>query len=534
MSRTRRAVVGAILVAVPLVAGGFVWQSREARDGAVLFDQVLQRVSARFVDTVDATALYEKAARGLIAQLNDPYTTLYTPKEFAAFTQGTNGRYAGVGMQIEDIKGSITVVKVFPNSPAAGAGISEGDRIVMIDSASTRGWIVDSVSSKLKGEPGTKVRVRFARPGVPEPINTVFTRATIHIPAVPFVTMLDGGVGYLPVQGFNETASAETIRGIQQLQREGMKSLILDLRGNPGGILDEAFVMSNLFLPKGKEILSYRGRADMNQVFIAQEDPMVPNLPVVVLVDDGTASASEIVAGALQDHDRALIIGTTSFGKGLVQSLFRLDGGYALKMTTAKWFTPSGRSIQRPRKFANGRFVEEEAPDSMETDSAKKARPAFKSDAGRVIYGGGGIAPDVTVRPDTLTTIEQKAARAMAPRFQEAYSTLSQFAEELRPQIKSPNFTVTDAWRAEYFRRINAAKVPVDSATYFAAPGYFNRLIGTRVARSVYGDSTAAKRQFSEDPQIKKALELLRRGGTQRDLLSMAAPTTSAAATRRP
>lgn len=534
MSSTRRAVVGAILVAVPLVAGGFVWQNRDARDGAQLFDQVLQRVSARFVDTVDATALYEKAARGLIAQLNDPYTTLYTPKEFAAFTQGTNGRYAGVGMQIEDIKGLITVVKVFPNTPAAGAGIAEGDRIMMIDSAATRGWIVDSVSSKLKGDPGTRVRVRFNRPGVSDPINVTFTRATIHIPAVPFVTMLDAGIGYIPVQGFNETSSAETIRGIQQLQREGMKSLILDLRGNPGGILEEAFVMSNLFLPKGKEILSYRGRADMNQQFIAQDDPMLPNMPLVVLVDDGSASASEIVAGALQDHDRALIIGTTSFGKGLVQSLFRLDGGYALKMTTAKWFTPSGRSIQRPRKFVNGRFVEDEAPDSMETDSARKARPAFRSDAGRVIYGGGGVTPDLTVRPDTLSTIEQKAARQLAGKLQEAFSTLSQFAEELRPQVKSTSFTVTPAWRQEYFRRLVAAKVPVDSATYFTGSGYFDRFIGRRVAKAAFGDSTVAKREFAEDPQMQKALELLRRGGTQASLFAQAgAPVPETSAQRR-
>jgi len=534
MSRTRRALVGAILVAVPLVAGGFVWQSRESRDGAMLFDQVLRRVSERFVDTVDATALYEKAARGLITQLNDPYTTLYTPKEFAAFTQGTNGRYAGVGMQIEDIKGVITVNRVFPNSPAAGAGIAEGDRIIMVDTASTRGWIIDSVSSKLKGDPGSKVRVRFQRPGVPEPINVVFTRATIHIPAVPFVTMLDGGVGYIPVQGFNETASEETIRGIQRLQREGMKSLILDLRGNPGGILEEAFVMSNLFLPKGKEILSYRGRADMNQRFVSENDPLVPALPLVVLVDDGSASASEIVAGALQDHDRAVIVGTTSYGKGLVQSLFRLDGGYALKMTTAKWFTPSGRSIQRPRKFVNGRFVEDEAPDSMETDSARKARPAFRSDAGRVIYGGGGITPDMMVRPDTLTTGEQKAARQIAQKVQEAYTTLAQYAEELRPQVKSPTFTVQPAWRQEYFRRIVAAKVPVDSATFFAAPAYVDRLIANRVAKATFGDSTVAIRQFGEDPQIQRALQLLRRGGTQRDLFTMITPAAPAGVSRRP
>ena len=536
MSRLRRSMVGAILVALPVVAGGFVWQNREARDGAMLFDQVLRRVSERFVDTVDATALYEKAARGLIAQLNDPYTTLYTPKEFAAFTQGTNGRYAGVGMQIEDIRGNITVVKVFPNTPAAGAGITEGDRIVMIDSASTRGWIVDSVSSKLKGQPGTRVRVRFARPGVTDPISAVFTRATIHIPAVPFVTMLDGGIGYIPVQGFNETASSETIRGIQELQRQGMKSLILDLRGNPGGILTEAFIMSNLFLPKGKEILSYRGRAEMNETFVAEQAPLLPAMPMVVLVDDGSASASEIVAGALQDHDRALIVGTTSFGKGLVQSLFPLDGGYALKMTTAKWFTPSGRSIQRPRKMVNGRFVEEEAPDSMETDSARRARPAFRSSGGRIIYGGGGITPDVTVRPDTLTSLEQKAARQLTPKLQDAYSTLSQLAEEMRAQIRTPDFVVTPAMRQEYFRRLVAAKVPVDSATYFAAPTYFDRFIGNRIARATFGDSTVAKRQFAEDSQLQKALELLRRSASQSALFSLAGalPPASPAAAVRP
>jgi carboxyl-terminal processing protease len=527
MSRVRTATLGVLLVALPALGGGFVWQNREARDGAMLFDQVLRRVSERFVDTVDAAILYEKAARGLVAQLNDPYTTLYSPKEFAAFTQGTNGRYAGVGMQIEDIKGNITVSRVFPNTPAAGAGIAEGDRIIQIDSAATRGWIVDSVSAKLKGEPGTRVRVKFARAGVTDPIGVTFTRATIHIPAVPFVTMLEGGVGYIPVQGFNETSSAETIRGIQSLQRQGMKSLILDLRGNPGGILDEAFVMSNLFLPKGKEILSYRGRAEMNETFIAQEDPLVPSLPLVVLVDDGSASASEIVAGALQDHDRALVIGTTSFGKGLVQSLYRMDGGYALKMTTAKWFTPSGRSIQRPRKFVNGKFVEDEAPDSLETDSARKARPAFRSSGGRVIYGGGGITPDITVRPDTLTSAELKAARQIATKSQEAYITLAQYAESLSGQVRSTNFTVTPEWRAEFFRLLTAANVPVDAATYNAAPEYINRLIGSRVAKTTFGDSTVAKRGFADDTQLLRALSLLQRSTSQRDLFGMVPGATA-------
>ena len=170
----------------------------------------------------------------------------------------------------------------------------------------------------------------------------------------------------------------------------------------------------------------------------------------------------------------------------------------------------------------------------METDSARRARPTFRSDAGRVVYGGGGITPDVTVRPDTLTTVEQKAARQIAAKLQEAYTTLAQYAEELRPQVRSTNFTVLPAWRQEYFRRLTAAKVPVDSATFFAAPDYLDRFIGSRVAKTAFGDSTVAKRQFRDDTQLQKALEMLRRGGTQRDLFSMITPAPTSGAMRRP
>jgi carboxyl-terminal processing protease len=537
MSRVRRSVGLGLVIATPLVATGFLRQSKDAADGATLFNQVLQSVSTRFVDTVDASALYEKAARGLVAQLNDPYTVLFTPKERAAFTQNTNGRYAGVGMAIEDIRGNITVSRVFPGSPAAQNSVVDGDRIIMIDTSSTRGWKTEDVSNRLKGEPGTRVRVRFQRPGVPEPINVTFTRSVIHIPAVPFTTMLGNGIGYIPVQVFNETASQEVIDAMRRLQSQGMRSLIIDLRDNPGGLLDEAFVMSNLFLPKGREILSVRGRAGPNQVYTTEDDPLAPNTPLVVLVDGNSASASEIVAGALQDHDRALILGTTSFGKGLVQSMFPLDGGYALKMTTGKWFTPSGRTIQRPRKIVDGRFVEDEAPaDSIETDSARRARPAYRSAAGRVVYGGGGISPDVSVNPDTLTTVEQRAARQLAGKLQEAFVSLAQYAEELRPQLRNPNFTVEPAWRTEYFRRLKSGGVPVDSATFFAAPRYVDRIMGQRIAKAAFGDSSGVIRNFRDDNQLQKAIELLRRSQTQRDLFAtaMASNTTAPAPTRRP
>ena len=242
---------------------------------------------------------------------------------------------------------------------------------------------------------------------------------------------------------------------------------------------------------------------------------------MAVLTDEYSASASEIVAGALQDHDRALLVGQTSFGKGLVQTLFPLDGGYALKITTAKWYTPSGRSIQRERKFVNGRFVEE-PQDSLETEAKKKARPAFRSDAGRVVYGGGGVAPDVLVRDDTLTTAEQNLAKALAPKSQDVYVTLYDYSLELSRTAK-PDFTVQPAWRDELFRRITAKGVKLQRAQYDSASRYIDRLLDQRVAQLMGGDSTAKRHDLKFDAPLRAALNLMEKGNAQKDLFTLAA-----------
>ena len=333
MLRRRSALLAAVLL--PVVAGGFLYQNRATTDGARVLDQVLQLVSTRFVDTVSQGALYEKAARGLVKELNDPYSELFTPKELASFSQQTNGKYAGIGMQIEEQQGAIAISRVFPHTPAEAAGVREGDRIAFVDTLSTRGWKTQQVSDYLIGVPGTKVTVKFQRPGVPELITSTFTRQVIHIPAVPYAIVLDNKIGYVPVQRFNETATEEVQDAVARLSREGVKGVILDMRGNPGGILDQSTAMSNLFLRSGQEIVSVRSRTSDTQRFTTSGDAVFPSVPLTVLTDEGTASASEIVAGALQDHDRALVVGSTSFGKGLVQTLFPLDGGYALKITTA-------------------------------------------------------------------------------------------------------------------------------------------------------------------------------------------------------
>jgi carboxyl-terminal processing protease len=530
MSRSRKRFLFALIL-VPLFAGGFVTQQRATRDSARLLDQVLGIVANRFVDSLDEAALYEKAARGLVHELNDPYSVLLSPKELSSFNAQTNGHYAGIGMEIAEVGGFIEVQRVFPHTPAEQAGVEEGDRIVAVDTAMTRGWTTQQTSDALKGTPGSRVLVKFSRPGVPELIPVTFTRAIIKIPAVAYAIMLDGKVGYIPLLQFNETAAQELQSSVDRLTREGARSIVLDLRGNPGGILDQALAVSNLFLKKGLEISSIRARNGESQTYPATDDPLAPSLPLIVLTDGRSASASEIVAGALQDHDRALVMGTTSFGKGLVQSVFPLDGGYALKMTTAKWYTPSGRSIQKERKLLpNGDFVEV-MPDSLETDSARKARPAFKSDAGRIVYGGGGITPDIVVPADTLTTAEQKLFNAFAPKTVIVRTVLLNYSLELKRTVK-PDFVVPPTWRQEFYRRLQAQGVTIDRSLYDQAGGEVDRLISNSVARLAFGDSTAKRRLVGDDVQLMRAISAARQSSSQRDLFAIATQSQGKTAKR--
>ena len=332
MIRSKKiALVGIVLL--PVLGGAFALQSRATRDGSQLLGQVLQLVDKRFVDTLDQQVLYEKAARGLVAQLNDPYSELFSPKQMEEFSRNTNGRYAGLGMEISPLNGYVTIGKVFHNTPAEKGGVLEGDKISLIDTVNAKGMTSQQVQNLLLGEPGTPVNVTFIRPGVEKPLKLNFKRAVVHVPAVPVAIMVDDRVGYVEVRKFSEATAAEVDSSVKFLASKGAKGVIIDLRDNGGGILDEAFSMSNLFLPKGKELLSVRGRGEF-QRYVAEQNPTVPDIPLVVMVDGRTASASEIVAGALQDYDRALVLGQTSFGKGLVQSVYNLDGGYALKITS--------------------------------------------------------------------------------------------------------------------------------------------------------------------------------------------------------
>jgi len=522
--RMRRLTLVGALVALPLAAGAFLRQGKPVVDGSRLFAQVLQKIEDNSVDSLSRSAIYEKAARGLVKNLKDPYADLYSPEELASFQRNTlRNNYAGLGMQIEQQDDQIVVARVFPNTPAANGGLQPGDHIILVDTTSVIGWRTQEVSAKLVGQPGTPVDVTVRRQGVPQPIKGRFTRAVIRVPAVPYTLVLSGNVGYIPLQAFNDAASEDVGRALLDLRGRGARSFVIDLRGNGGGSLDQALDISNLFLRAGQEISSVRHRGREPEVYTANRpSPLVDSMPVVVLEDGGTASASEIVAGSLQDHDRALVVGTTSFGKGLVQTLFPLEGGWAVKLTTGKWYTPSGRSIQAEHdRLEDDRFVEYARDSAAGARDSTHKRPIFKSDAGRTILGGGGITPDITIVPDTAGVAERELGKAVAPTFQAWYLTLYNYALEMRPKLKA-DFTVTQEMRDEFFNRLVKAKVAITRAQYDAAQEVVDRNLEQRLASLAFGDSTAFRRSIRQDEQLGKALELLARGPTQRQLLALA------------
>jgi carboxyl-terminal processing protease len=511
MQHARKAGLAAILAAAFLV-GGFVLPDGYQEAGPKLFQDVLTLVSTRYVDTLDVTEVYERAAEGLVDRLDDPYAVLFSPEEIEEFTATYEGHYAGVGMLIEAQQGAAVVRRVFPNTPAERIGAQEGDRVVAIDGQRVTDWPLERVANALKGEPGTDVEVVFLRYGVAEPIDVDITRAVVRIPAVPYATLVDQDIGYIPLLQFNETAADEVAAAVEKLTRAGARGLVLDLRGNGGGIVDQAVGIAGLFLPERSPIAHQWERGGEGTEYVNEEQPMAPDVPLVVLIDGNSASASEIVAGALQDHDRAAVIGTTSFGKGLVQTAYRVEGGYVLKMTTGKWFTPSGRSIHRERTVVDGRLVEVE--DSVHFGAGRDERPTYHSDDGRVVYGGGGIMPDLEVPGDTLTSDEQALLEAILPQSPEFSVTVFDYAQELKSTVDR-QFQVEQAWRDELYDRLREKGVEIDRSVYDAGSSYVDWRLGARIANMAFGDAYTKRRFLDDDLPLLRAIEVIHEGGAR-------------------
>jgi carboxyl-terminal processing protease len=532
--RRRNVVLFVLVGLVAFLSGGWLLQrggdhSSNVYQNARMFESVVAYLSEYYVDSLDEGHIYDLAIDGMLKELNDPYTTFLRPADLEALSVTTTGNYGGLGIRIEANDGWIQVVAPLPGTPAERAGVQAGDRIVEVNGESAHDWPVDKAVNKLRGEPGQAADITVMRPGVADPIKFRIVRERIHVQSIEGSTVLPGGVGFVRLTQVSESSATELGGAIDQLRQQGAKSLILDLRNNGGGLLSQGVAVSDLFLDRGKVIVETRGRAPgASAVYRASTPQRWPDMPIVVLVNGNTASAAEIIAGALQDHDRGLIVGTTTFGKGLVQSVYELGPGpEALKLTTGRWFTPSGRQLERP-KAQRGQLIAQtelggvEAPaDSARADTT---RPRFLTDAGRTVYGGGGIAPDRMVPADTLTTGEQAFARAVGARVPEYRAALTADALELKGDkaITDPNFRVTAAMRAELAKQLASRGITLPDSVLSGAATLLNEQLGDEIARFVFGRDVEIRRQLGRDPQVRAATALLERAKSPADLLALA------------
>ncbi|MBX6363563.1 MAG: S41 family peptidase [Gemmatimonadetes bacterium] len=522
--RLKRSIVAPVAVAVmALVTGGWflqkgMGQERNVYFQARLFDEVLHRVSDSFVEPEDPSKLYRYAIDGMLQQLGDPHSVFMDPKEYEDLRIKTQGEYGGLGIQIAKRDGWITVVAPLPGTPAARAGMQAGDAIVEVNGESAKGWSEDQAVAKLRGPKGSAVDLKVLRPGMEEPIAFHVVREEIHVRSVPAAYMLEPGIGYVNLTVFSESSTDELRQAINRLRSQGMKRLVLDLRYNPGGLLDQGVSIGDMFLTKGQVVSETRSRVPgQSQKYPAMNGDEYPGMPIVVLINPYTASASEILAGALQDHDRALVVGQTSYGKGSVQTLFPISGGNWLKLTTARWYTPSGRSIQKP--YGIGAHDDDGEPiDSAAADSA--AKPVYHTDSGRKVLGGGGITPDLIVEPDTFTTAEKAFLQALKQNGS-AY-TDARFAYAVAYVHRHPelprNFTVTPQMLDEFYAALARKGVKVDRAVYDGAAAEIAREIGVEIARAKWGEEAVRERLNADDPQVRAAVEVLRRAATPQAL----------------
>lgn len=532
-----RAFVALATMAAALVTGGWFLQrglngTTSVVNGARLFDQVVSHVADRYVDSLPQDSIYREALQGMLRELDDPYTVFLSGDRLARLNENTSGRYAGLGVQIDVRDGWITVVSPLPDSPAERAGIQTGDRIVEMEGRSTEGWSVDEATRELRGPRGSRVNIMVERPGLESRLPFRLTRADIQVHAVRRTDLLPGNVGYLDIDVFSEQTADELEREINNMRKRGLRALILDLRRNPGGLLEQGVAVSDLFLNRGQEIVSMRGRAyGATRDFADEGQQPWPDLPMVVLVDEGSASASEIVAGALQDHDRAVILGETTFGKGSAQSVFAMPDGGALKLTTARWFTPVGRSIQKPRASDTDEEDAAEGPaaPTVAGEIPLADRTAYRTDGGRVIYGGGGITPDLFISDDPAEheLALQRALGDQVGRFRDA---LTAYALPLKTSrlTASPDFRVTPEMLDAFRQLLERRGITISREEWEAAGPFVTRLLTYEIARYVFGVQAELRRRLEEDRVVITARELLAGDVTQRTVLDRAAAKRAA------
>lgn len=382
----------------------------QIKENIGLFGAVYREITAKYVDEIDPAEFVRAGIDGMLSKL-DPYTVFLDNEAADDLHIMTAGQYGGVGIEI-GVRGKdkvLTVISPIEDTPAQRVGIRPGDRIIEISGQSTFGFTTDQAATLLRGDPGTKVDILVERIGVPEPIPYTLERAMITVRDVTFFGLLHDGVGYIKLARFSRNAGDEVRKAVESLQSQGMIGLILDLRRNPGGLLPSAVEVTQNFVPRGVEIVKTQGRdPETKRSYTSQIEPVCLETPMVVLVDEGSASASEIVAGALQDLDRAAVVGKPTFGKGLVQTLVDFKEGRALKITTARYYTPSGRLIQKLDYFDDNQEV---VVHLNQPEDSSAQREQYFTKAGRIVYGGGGITPDLEISLPDIDRYETEIIR---------------------------------------------------------------------------------------------------------------------------
>ncbi len=495
--KRRIVVIGAVVIAG--LVGGFVgklWAQRGVTlaESLQTFGRVVGIVLNTYVEPVDSNKLVRAAIKGMLEAL-DPYSEFLDETDFKELRIKTEAQFGGIGIHIGMVEEQLTVIAPIEGTPAARAGIRAGDRIVEIEGKSTQGFTTEDAVKLLRGEPGTKVKISIARPGVRDLIPFELTRAIINIKAVPYAGMVGDGIGYIRLADMSRVASREVRRAMDSLFVLGAKKLIFDLRANGGGLLQEGKEVADLFLGPGKLIVRTKGRLpETQQDFVAETEDKYSDYPLVVLVDKGSASAAEIVAGALQDWERAVIVGDTTFGKGSVQTIHPLGPETGMKLTTAYWYTPSGRCINKPR----------EKSDVILRDTATEAKRTYRTlgSLRRLLYGGGGIAPDIYISPEKITGLALRIPRAAYFDFTAEYVNNN---PGLTMGFKADD-KILEGFE-DYLR--TRKKLEFTEAEFDSSRAVIAELIEIEVGGKLEGLHGEYQMRLRRDPAVKRAVEIL-------------------------
>jgi carboxyl-terminal processing protease len=509
--RARWAALASILV-LTFLSGGWLLRPRPSAEGGVyeqarLFEGVVGAINRHYIDSLGEGDLYQRAADALVGSLHDPYAELLVKDAYREYQR----QMAGTEIDLE--RG--------PSESAwegrtIGDVLSPGDEVLSINGERTRGWSADRLEEALRRGTSATVTVVVRPRGSAQPIIRRFTRTEVHVPAASRGVMLRDSVGYIVLRRMSQGAADELRAAVDTLVARGMTSLVLDLRSNPGGLIREGVAVAGLFLQPGDTVASSVGRtSSRTKTYLAEMPGEWDNLRLAVLVNRGTASSAELVAGALQDHDRAVVVGTPSYGKGVLQTTYPIGTDVAIKLTTARWYTPSGRSVQRPRSDSAG------GPGNRLPSTQPRV---FFSSRGRVVPDASGILPDLLVRAVPRSEGERLLAARLGEGMNRFRDVVAGYAAELRAEQVTPADAdlMTPVRRDTLFARLEEAGVHLDRGTYDFAGGFVDEQLGNELARAFFGSDSLLRRKARNDRQLQAALQVIRGAQTQDDALTAA------------